>query len=640
MYAYSRSHVNKGRIKRQKVCFITALVLLITSPIIAEVLDKSLYGLFNGFQFSYSFDYVHCLQMLQISKHRQRLVLAASFLLFIAIFSLLYRIQPDIGDAAVMTVAKGIQIPASAGNGQYGTSRFMTQKEFDKCFKKVSYTGREKIRKLRNNTGMIVDYERHGKKEIIHYLTEPVNAIVLGATRSGKTRRTLLTSTWLDILAGVNLLVVDVKGEIFAFTNKFAKANGYEVRTLDFRFPEKSEHFNNMAEISQLLKEGNVTKAVNKAWDIVTVLVGETHGERIWNDGQCATIAAAILIVAQDAPEHCRNLTNVYYFLAYMCEADPESGEMAVTDYLNNLPSNHPARGAFQIAQIAPFRTRSSFFTSALATLRLFTDWNVADVTSKSDYFLSDIDEKKVITYLILPDEKTTFHPLGAIYMKQLYESLVEQSVKSGGKLKRRFIFRADEIGNFPVIPGLGTMLSAGAGRNIFFELILQDYQQLEGKYKDDFRNIKTNCQLTLVLKATDPQTTKELSQQLDNYTTLAGSVSSSVNDGGNHSMNISSSRNLIGRPLLFPGEIADLEKPDALLLYGGKKAIVNLPDLSEYHANKIFGMGNEDFNQTLYLKRMSEREERSIAAPRLWGIWEEYGASGAEDAEDRVTFL
>lgn len=641
MYAYSKRNINRRKRRIRKVCIMLLLLLLVGAPIIAEVLDVSLYGLFNGFHFDYSFDYIQCLQLLLQDEHRQRLVVAFAFLALIGLFSLLYRIQPNIEDGEVVTVANGIQIPIPAGNGQYGTSWFMSEKEMDKLFAKGKHIGQNRITQLKKSAGIIVNYNRAGRKEIIHYLTEPVNAIILGATRSGKTRRTLLTSIWLNILAGVNLLVVDVKGEIFAFTNKFAKEQGYEVRTLDFRYPERSDHFNNMEEINQLLKDGNITQAVNKAWDIVTVLVGEPQGERIWSDGQCATIAAAILIVAQDAPEHCKNLTNVYYFLAYMCEADPETGYMPINDYLNNLPANHPARGAFQIAKIAPFRTRSSFFTSALATLRLFTDWNVADVTSKSDYSLLDIDDKKVITYLILPDEKTTFHPLGAIYMKQLYESLVAQSLVNGGKLKRRFIFRADEIGNFPIIPGLGTMLSAGAGRNIFFELILQDYQQLEGKYKNDYRNIRTNCQLTLCLKATDPQTTKELSQQLDNYTTLAGSASTSVNDGKNESVNISSSKNLIGRPLLFPGEIAALEKPDALLLYGGKKAIVNLPDLSEYHANKIFGMGDEDFNQKLFLERMAEREKRDILAPRLWGIWDEYGAAGVEEEEmERISFL
>lgn len=639
MMLMDKKKIKKDKKRRQILFLALAFFLLAAAPLISEALNGFFTGIFNGYQFDFNFDYARCMVLFMEEPFRRKMFLIFIILFFCGMVLLLYRARPKIGKAEVMEVAKGIWTPVPAGNGQFGTAHFMTEKEMDEEFSLAVHKGNSKVKGLSENAGIIVGYAKSGNKELIRYLSEPVNAIILGATRSGKTRRLLFPSIWLNIIAGVNLLIVDVKGEIFAFSNKFAEQMGYEIRTLDFRYPEKSMHFNNMEEINRLLQCGEISQAVNKAWDIVSVLVGEPQGERIWTDGQCATIAAAILIVGQDAPEGCKNLTNVYYFLAYMCEADPETGEMPITDYLNNLPANHPARGAFQIAKIAPFRTRSSFFTSALATLRLFTDWNVADITAKSDYLLTDIDEKKVITYLILPDEKTTFHPIGAIFIKQLYENLVAAALKNGGELKRRFIFRADEIGNFPVIPGLGTMLSAGAGRNIFFELVLQDYQQLEGKYKNDFRNIKTNCQLTICLRATDEQTTKTLSTQLGNYTIQTESASTSMSDGRTDSAGYSSSSNLTGRPLLYPDEISALESPDALILYGGKKAIVTLPDLSMYQANKIFGMGNKKHNMKLFLDRMSERPSREIKEPRLWGIWEDYG-SEIPINEERVSFL
>lgn len=150
------------------------------------------------------------------------------------------------------------------------------------------------------DAGIIVDFEKSGNKEVIRYLAEAVNVEILGATRCGKTRRLLMTSTWLGIMAGINMLIIDVKGEICAFTQPFAQKRGYEIRILDFRYPEKSMRFNNLDIIVKLLKEGKVSEAVDQAWDIVTILVGEPKGEKIWTDGQCATIAAAILIVAQD----------------------------------------------------------------------------------------------------------------------------------------------------------------------------------------------------------------------------------------------------------------------------------------------------------------------------------------------------
>ena len=604
------------------ILFIAAF----TAPLAGEILDTFFRAVFEGNSVPLRFDlnYIRCLE--RFLGDRNRMITTA--LIYFLIWGL-YQLNNDhLGKPALrqndtIEVAKGILIPAPAGNGECGTARFMTTKEMESCFATAVYDGVQ-IKGLKETCGIIVDYRKAGKKEILFYLDTPTNVSILGATRSGKTRRLLLTSLWLNILAGINLLLVDVKGEQYAFTAPFARACGYEVRALDLRDADRSMRFNNLAEIIKLLKEKKISEAVDKAWDIVTILVGEPKGERIWTDGQCATIAAAILIVANDAPEECKNLTNVYYFLAYMCEPDPDTGDMPITAYLENLPYNHPARGAFQIAKIAPFRTRSSFFTSALATLRLFTAWSIADVTKESDYVFDDMDEKKVITYLIVPDENKTYHPIGAIYMKQLYESLVKQAAKKGGRLDRRFIFKCDEIGNFPVIPGLGTMLSAGAGRNIFFELVWQDYQQQEKNYKDDYRNIRTNSQLTICLKATDPQTTKSLSESLGKYTIQMHSASNSQSDGRTNSTSYSSSSNLSGRPLLFPDEISNIEKPDALLLYGGKKAIVHLPDISEYYANKEFGMGDEEYNKKLYLQRMEERPRREVHEPVLWAILDE----------------
>lgn len=638
---FSEKERKKSQKRRLYAYFVLTIVYVIFSPIIAETIDGTLTGIFKDIgNFQYDFNYWNCIQLLVESKNRKIITLAAYVLLMCFLFLDGIRVRPSIGRVGMQEVAHGIFTPVPAGNGQFGTARFMTDRELKKTFSQVTYKGDEIIKNLSENAGIIINYIKEGKKEVITYLTEAVNVIILGATRSGKTRRLLMTSTWLNLLAGVNLLVVDVKGEIYAFTKKFAKLLGYEIRTIDFRSPEKSMHFNNMAEIVRLLKEKKISDATDKAWDIVSVLVGEPKGERIWTDGQCATIAAAILIIAQDAPEKCKNLCNVYYFLAYMCEPDSETGEMAINDYIANLPDNHPARGAFQVAKIAPMKTRGSFFTSALSTLRLYTSWNVADVTSCSDYTFDDIDDKKVITYMIFPDEKTTYYPIGSIYIKQMYESLVAQATRKGGSLDRKFIFRADEVGNFLTIPGLGTMLSAGAGRNIFFELVLQDYQQLESKYKDDYRNIRTNCQLVICLKATEDQTLKEISTRLGNYTVEVSAASSSQSDARSSSTSYSNSSNLTGRPLLFPDEIADIEAPDALIMYGGKKAIVNLPDISDYYANAEFGMGDKEFNKKLYTERMEERESREIKEPKLWGVWKDYGVGEMMASEERVSFL
>ena len=123
--------------------------------------------------------------------------------------------KPVLKQNETIEVTKGILIPAPAGNGECGTARFMTTKEMEGCFAIVVYDGAQ-IKGLKENCGIIVDYRKTGKKEILFYLDTPTNVSILGATRSGKTRRLLLTSLWLNILAGINLLLVDVKGEQYA----------------------------------------------------------------------------------------------------------------------------------------------------------------------------------------------------------------------------------------------------------------------------------------------------------------------------------------------------------------------------------------------------------------------------------------
>ena len=130
------------------------------------------------------------------------------------------------------------------------------------------------------------------------------------------------------------MLINDPKGELYAYTSPFAKDNGYQVVAIDFRNPNKGTHYNYMEEIISAIDSGNVAEAVDLTWDLVSVLVGDLKGEPIWHNGECATIAASILIVATEAPKEYRNLTNVYYFLANMAKPDP-FGEMPITRYLS-----------------------------------------------------------------------------------------------------------------------------------------------------------------------------------------------------------------------------------------------------------------------------------------------------------------
>lgn len=258
------------------------------------------------------------------------------------------------------------------------------------------------------------------------------------------------------------LSVLTQNGELYHYTSKFMKELGYETIVLDFKNPLKSNRYNFLQPIIDSVNKGDYRKAEEYSWDLTQSLVGneESKMEKIWKDGEMSIIAGTIMAVVYENKEHpeYQNLTNVYTFISEMCRT--EDGEMPINQYINDLSPENPASRIFNIARIAPDKTRGSFFTSALATLKLFTSDSIYTMTCESDFNLKDTGNKNRIIYIILPDERLTYYPIASLFVNQQYVALVENADERGGELKVRTNFVLDECGNFTNISGFSNMLT------------------------------------------------------------------------------------------------------------------------------------------------------------------------------------
>lgn len=89
----------------------------------------------------------------------------------------------------------------------------------------------------------------------------------------------------------------------------------------------------------------------------------------------------------------------------------------------------------------------------------------------------------------------------------------------------------------------------------------------------------------------------------------------------------------LISRKLLTPDEILKIESPNVLVMIAGKPpALLNVPDISKMHFNKLNGMGTKEENQRLRVKRENERKVRQITKVPIWNIWDK--VKNYEDTE------
>lgn len=467
-----------------------------------------------------------------------------------------------------------IRTPKVYGNGQYGTAKWNTKKEIQKNLK-TNILSFNKLYNLKEITfksgGLIVGQEKKKNNEKLLYISKDYHSLIIGSTGAGKTRRLLLPSLCNYLLARETVICTDPKGEILQYTMPLLEKLDYKVLTIDFKNPMKSTRYNFLQPVINAFKQGDVRKAEEYCWDITQALVGneDTKMEKIWKDGEMSIIAGTIMTVVAENMEHpeFQNLTNVYTFISEMCRT--ENGKMPINYFIEHLSPTHPAVNIFGIARIAPEKTRSSFFTSALTTLRLFTSQTIYDMTCESDFDLADLGNGKYFVDIILPDEKLTYYSLAALYTKQQYNALVEYADNHGGKLNTRVNFLMDEFGNYVAIEGFGNMMTVARSRGIFFHLYIQSFSQLTKVYgKEIAELIKDNCLLWIYLKTASFETANEISKKLGNYTTTSDSKSNSYTkyQSGSNSESV----NLISRPLLTEDEIIRINSPEAIVMITG----------------------------------------------------------------------
>lgn len=541
----------------------------------------------------------------------------------------------------MIEITPEIHTPVPVGQGQHGTAKWLNKKDFDKVFDSVIIDSKKLMEGKEHIPagGLVIGKEDIKKsffsrkiKEKIYLITKDLHALIIGATRSGKTRNVVIETITMLILAGENVFIPDLKGEIRDYTEDTAKRCGYETICINFINPYESDRKNFLEPIVQALRRKDISRAIEETWSLVSQLVGEPpeHGDKLWNDGEAATLAASIMAVCydnQDHPEY-QNLTNVFYFITEMCSE--YRGALPLQFYIDSLPEDHPAKILLAATKVAAMRTRSSFYVSAIMTLKLLTIPAINQMTNASDFDIEKLIEegKKVIVYLCLPARDKTYFPLASLVLRQLSD-LIDYAAdeKYGGRVPVRWNFVDDELGNFMKITNMRQQTSFGTGKGIRHFMFIQSYAQLDDVYGEKVSQIiQDNADIKIYLRSPNPTTKKKISEDLGNYTTRSYSKSNNTPSGTfRNGGSDGESSNLMGRPLLYPDEVGKLQRPYSLVMSDSDPAIMYAPDLSQYAMNEFLGMGDEEHNNRLRQKKAEEHKKNERphnSKMELWGIW------------------
>ena len=339
--------------------------------------------------------------------------------------------------------------------------------------------------------------------------------LILGTTGSGKS--VSIVQPMVNLLAknGQSMIIADPKGEIYKSSANELKKRGYNVVLLNFREPETGNSWNPLTLPYKYYKEGNVDKATELLDDVAQNILYDPNNKNdpFWEKSAADYFSGLAMGLFMDAKEEEVNLNSI----SLMDTVGDE--RFGASRYINEyFKMKGDSSSAYILASntiTAPNDTKGSITSTFKQKIRLFASREIlSEMLSYSDFDIRKIGTEKTAVFMIIHDEKTTYHSLLTIFIKQCYETLVDVANENGGKLPYRTNFILDEFANMPPLGDISSIVSAARSREIRMTFIIQNFAQLNDVYGQEVAQvIKGNCNNWIYLLSTEISALEEISK-------------------------------------------------------------------------------------------------------------------------------
>lgn len=353
------------------------------------------------------------------------------------------------------------------------------------------------------------------------------HSLVIGATGSGKTQTVIFPTVNVLAKKRESMIITDPKGEIYENTSNMLREKGYNVLILNFRDPQQGNAWNPLSLPYRIYKSGNQDKAIELLDDLAAnILYEEKSGnaDPFWEKTSADYFSGLALGMFEDTTEDKVNLNTIS--LMTTVGEEKFGGGTYIKSYFE---TKDPSSAAYTNASgtiMAPNETKGSIISVFKQKIKLFASReNLSEMLSHSDFDLKTIGEKPTALFIVIQDEKKTYHSLVTILLKQCYETLISVAQEHGGKLPIRTNFLLDEFANMPPLKDITTMITAARSRQVRFTMIIQNFAQLDQVYgKENAETIKGNCGNIIYLITTELKALEEISK-------MCGEVKSKKDD-------------------------------------------------------------------------------------------------------------
>jgi type IV secretion system protein VirD4 len=269
--------------------------------------------------------------------------------------------------------------------------------------------------------------------------------ITFAPTGTGKTSGPVITNA---LTHPGQLIVLDMKGEVFAATAEARRKMGQEVCVIDLRDGQESGSLN---PVDLAMRCGTDPCAVARSFAAELIERGADERDRFWNDWAETMIAGGTSWLIADCPAEERRLSKLFDLF----NEDDVCYRIAVLLDEKKV-SNRAAKAAFTgLLQLPDQNTRPSVLGSVQTHLRLFDSDLVRRLTDTTTIDLDGfIAGKPMSLYIIVPPARlSAYRPLLRLWLSGLILVLTQRPKPP----EERTLMLCDEIGNLGRLEALLT---------------------------------------------------------------------------------------------------------------------------------------------------------------------------------------
>ncbi len=582
-------------VKKHKVAIISTIVLwlfaeaFVIAPIASTIVDSSVSG---SFDLTYFIEHtVDSIVKVDGIKKVFKANYIGTYIKSTLFFTILF------------SIALGIGLYKGRKRGKYDKIEHGSS---DWC------QGGEQYRVLSRNNGLILAEDNYLPLDKIGN----INTLIVGGSGSGKSASYSIPNAHQCLGSYV---FTDPKGELYDATAGYLKSQGYEIKLLNLVNPESSDSYNPIQHIQSEIDVDVIASTIVKGQKSEQ----STGADPFWDNMSELLLKSLIYYLIADRPPEEQNLASCAELVR---AANTNGNSNLLSEKINRLPYDHPARMNYKSVEIASDKTYSSILSSLQSKLGKFDSKEIASVTSTNTIDFEEIATKKTALYVVSSDTHTAYDFLLTIFFSQMIQQLYDYADKHGGKLPVKTFFILDEFANIGQIPDFDKKISTSRSRGISFSIILQNLDQLKAIYEKSYETIIGNCDTHVFLGSNSYTTVEYFSKELGEKTITH--MSKSINRD-NHTVRkgYSESDQIMARALMTPDELRRMDNNDCIIFEKGIKPI---------KAKKYWWFQKSSISRDLN----SRREDHNDFDPGNRGEWRKYNPynpyTGKEPQEEK----